>query len=67
MYEIKEQYEQELKNQEIKANRRTMTCFLWFLVAAGIIWLLTVVGFFEVDKKLITIAFFQRQCCFCLP
>lgn len=64
MHEIKEQYEEELKNQEIKANRHTMRCFLWFLVVAGIIWILTVIGFFEVDKKLITIAFFSTAVLF---
>ncbi|MBO5486647.1 MAG: GGDEF domain-containing protein, partial [Eubacterium sp.] len=57
MRDFVEQYRQELVNQEIKSNKRTLTGFIWFLVAVALIWVLTVAGFFEVDKKLITIAF----------
>lgn len=57
MEDFKEQYQQELIYQEIKSNRRTLKSFIWFLLAVAFIWLLTVTGFFEVDKKLMTIAF----------
>lgn len=52
------QYEQELLSQEINSNKRTLNGFLWFLAAVGLIWLLTVTDFFEIDKKMTTIAFF---------
>ena len=64
MDEASKQYEQELRNQEIRANRHAMRCFVWFLAAAGIIWGLTMAGFFEVDKKLISIAFFSTALLF---
>lgn len=57
MEDFKEQYRQELIYQEIKANRHTLRGFLWFLIAVAFIWLLTMIGFFEVEKNLITIAF----------
>lgn len=57
MDEFKEQYDQELDYQEIKSNRYTLKGFCWFFLAVVFIWLLTVLGFFEVDKKLTTIAF----------
>lgn len=57
MEDFKKQYFQELKYQEIKSNKHTLKGFSWFLAAVAFIWLLTVTGFFEVDKKLITISF----------
>lgn len=57
MEDFKEQYKQELIYQEIKANKHTLKGFVWFLLGVAFIWLLTVTDFFEVDKKLITIAF----------
>lgn len=57
MEDFKEQYYRELDYQEIKSNRHTLKGFSWFLIAVAFIWLLTVTGFFEVDKKLITISF----------
>lgn len=57
MEDFKEQYHRELAYQEIKSNKHTLKGFCWFLLAVAFIWLLTVLGFFEVDKKLITIAF----------
>ncbi len=57
MEDFKEQYRQELIYQEIKANKHTLKGFVWFLLGVAFIWLLTVTNFFEVDKKLITIAF----------
>lgn len=56
MEDFKEQYEKELRYQEIKANKHTLKGFVWFLVGVVFVWLLTVTGFFEVDKKLISIA-----------
>lgn len=57
MEDFKEQYYQELDYQEIKSNKHTLKGFCWFFIAVAFIWLLTVTGFFEVDKKLITISF----------
>ncbi len=57
---FKEQYQQELIYQEIKSNKRTLKSFIWFLLAVAFIWLLTVTGFFEVDKQLTTIAFLSN-------
>lgn len=57
MEDFKEQYYQELVYQEIKSNKHTLKGFCWFFIAVAFIWLLTVTGFFEVDKKLITISF----------
>lgn len=57
MEDFKEQYYQELIYQERKSNKYTLKGFFWFFVTFALIWLLTVIGFFEVDKKLITIAF----------
>lgn len=57
MEDFREQYLQELDYQEIKSNKHTLKGFCWFLLAVAFIWLLTVTGFFEVDKKLITISF----------
>lgn len=60
MEDFKEQYQQELIYQEIKSNKRTLKGFCWFLITVAFIWLLTVTDFFEVDKKLITIAFLSN-------
>lgn len=57
MEDFREQYQQELVYQEIKSNKYTLKGFCWFLLAVAFIWLLTVADFFEVDKKLTTIAF----------
>ena len=57
MEDFKEQYRREVVEQEIKANRRTLKGFLWTFAAVGFMWLLTMVNFFEVDKKLISIVF----------
>lgn len=60
MEDFKEQYRRELADQEIRSNKHTLKGFGWFLIAVALIWLLTVTGFFEVDKKLITIAFISN-------
>lgn len=57
MDDFREQYRNELINQEIKSNKYTLKGFVWFIVAVAFIWLLTVTGFFEVDKMMVTIAF----------
>lgn len=67
MEDFKEQYTKELIHQEIKSNKHTLKGFLWFLVGVAFIWLLTVTGFFEVDKKLITIAFVSTCVLFIPP
>ena len=56
MNDIREQYEKELIYQEIKSNKHTLKGIAWFLAAAVLIWSLNIIGFFEVDQKLITIA-----------
>ena len=58
MEDFAEQYRQEVLEQEIKSNKRTLKGFFWTFAAVGFMWLLTVVGFFEVDIRLISIAFF---------
>lgn len=55
MNDFKEQYRQELINQEIKSNKRTVQGFIWFLAVLTIVWLLNVIGFFELDQNMITI------------
>lgn len=67
MEEFREQYKKELIDQEVESNKRTLKGFVWFLLAVALIWLLTVIGFFEVDKKLITIAFVSTFILFLLP
>lgn len=67
MEDFKEQYRQELVYQEIKSNKHTLEGFMWFLAGIACIWLLTTIGFFRVDKKLITIAFVSTFILFLLP
>lgn len=52
------QYEQELVSQEIGANKRILNGFIWFLGAIALVWVLTIIGFFNVDKNMVTYAFF---------
>lgn len=52
------QYEQELVSQEINANKRILNGFIWFLAAVALVWILTITGFFNVNKHMVTIAFF---------
>lgn len=67
MEDFKEQYRRELIYQEIKSNKRTIKGFMWFLIGVAFTWLLTMTGFFEVDKKLITIAFVSTFVLFLPP
>ncbi len=57
MEDFKEQYRCELVYQEIKSNKHTLKGFCWFNIVFAFVWLLTVTGFFEIDKNLTTIAF----------
>ena len=57
MDNFKEKYSEELRYQEIKSNKYTLKGFFWFLIGVTAIWLLTAFGFFEVDMRLITVAF----------
>ena len=57
MDDFKEQYRQELIYQEIKSNKHTLLGFVWFLAGMALIWLLTVIGFFAIDKSIVTIVF----------
>ena len=52
------QYEQELTAQEISANKRILNGCVWFLGAVALVWLLTITGIFNVDKNMVTNAFF---------
>ena len=44
MENYQEQYKQELHQQEINSNLRTLKGFLWIFVTILILWLLTLVG-----------------------
>ncbi|MBR6637737.1 MAG: diguanylate cyclase [Lachnospiraceae bacterium] len=67
MDDFKSQYEQELKLQEINSNKHILKGFIWFLSALGLVWLLTITGFFDVNKYLVTIAFFATLIMFIPP
>ncbi len=51
------QYEQELALQEINSNKHTLKGFLWFMLTITIVWILNTIGFFEVDKNMVNIAY----------
>ncbi|MBP3617266.1 MAG: hypothetical protein J6J38_04435 [Lachnospiraceae bacterium] len=65
--DFKTQYEQELLYQEIAANKNTLKGFIWFLLAVALVWVLTMIGFFEVDKTLTSIAFLANIILFFPP
>lgn len=56
MENYQEQYKQELHQQEINSNLRTLKGFLWIFVTILILWLLTLVGIFIVDARIFTMA-----------
>lgn len=58
--DFKTQYERELIYQETSANKRTIKGFVWFLLAVGFVWLLTMLDIFEVNKTMTSIAFFSN-------
>lgn len=55
--DFKTQYEHELLQQEVSANKNTLKGFVWFLLAMAFVWFLTMINFFEVDKRLTSITF----------
>lgn len=67
MEDFEEQYRQELISQEIKSNKHTLQGFIWLLAVVAFMWLLTVTGFFEVDKRLLTIALLTTFVLFIVP
>lgn len=52
-----QQYKREIKQQEIQSNKRILLGFRFFLGAYALIWFLCMVGFFEMNKALMTITF----------
>lgn len=66
MENLKE-YEKELRYQEIKSNKYTLKGFMWFLLFLCLVWLLTVIGFFEMNKRLSTIALVSTIILFLWP
>ncbi len=50
-----ERYKQEIIEQERKANRHIIAGFRYFLIAAIIVWVLTVMDFFVIDKVTVSI------------
>jgi len=65
--DFKTQYEQELLQQEITANKNTLKGFVWFLLAVALVWIFTMINFFEVDKTLTSIAFLANIVLFFPP
>lgn len=60
--DLQEQYRQELHNQEVKSNMRTLKGFCWIFAGFTLIWLLAGVGFFDVNLKSITMAYGISVC-----
>ena len=56
MENYQEQYKQELHQQEINSNLRTMKGFFWSFVTMMVLWLLTLVRIFIVDAGIFSIA-----------
>lgn len=56
MENYQEQYKQELHQQEINSNLRTLKGFFWIFVTILIIWLLTLARIFIVDAGIFTVA-----------
>jgi len=65
--DFKTQYERELIYQETNANKRTIKGFVWFLLAVGLVWVFTMLGIFEVDKTMTSIAFFSNVLLYLVP
>lgn len=57
MNEFFHQYEEELRNQEKRANERTIKSFFLVVVGTAVAWALTMLNIFEISKLAITIAF----------
>lgn len=56
MENYQEQYKQELHQQEINSNLRTLKGFFWIFVTILILWLLTLARIFIVDAEIFTMA-----------
>ena len=56
MENYQEQYKQELHQQEINSNLRTLKGFFWIFVTVIVLWLLTLVRVFIVDAGIFTMA-----------
>lgn len=56
MENYQEQYKQELHQQEINSNLRTLKGFVWIFVTILVLWLLTLVRVFIVDAGIFTMA-----------
>lgn len=56
MNEFKEQYDRELQYQEMKSNKYTLKGVVMFIVMELIVWLLNIMGLFEIDNRTITLA-----------
>lgn len=52
---ISQQFEQEFRKQEMEANKQSLMGFVWFFLAEAVVWLLTMINFFIIDKKTISI------------
>ncbi len=56
MENYQEQYKQELHQQEINSNLRTLKGFVWIFVTILVLWLLTLVRVFIVDAGIFTMS-----------
>ena len=56
MENYQEQYNQELHQQEINSNLRTLKGFFWIVVTMLVLWLLTLTRIFIVDAGIFTMA-----------
>ena len=56
MENYQEQYKQELHQQEINSNLRTLKGFFWIFVTILVLWLLTLMRIFIVDAGIFTMA-----------
>ena len=56
MENYQEQYKQELHQQEINSNLRTLKGFFWIFATILVLWLLTLVRVFVVDAGIFTLA-----------
>ena len=50
-----QQYKKELKQQEIQANKRILSGFRYFLAMYALVWFLSIVGFFEMNRGIMTV------------
>lgn len=67
MNEMDELYLSELKDQEIRANKRTLLGYLWCYGVIAVVWLLTILGVFNIDWRPVTVAFALTSIIFLVP